>query len=107
APDIIRAIVAGSSNGRTADSGSVSLGSNPSPAAQRGEHRQMRDAPLHPWRVRLAAKDTALSRRRSRVRIPHALPRGSPVDGEPFFLRTPRRLQFRDVQVQHLGPIFV
>ena len=30
------------------------------------------------WRVRLVAKDTALSRRRSRVRIPYALP-GKPV----------------------------
>ena len=27
------------------------------------------------WRIRLVAKDTALSRRRSRVRIPYALPR--------------------------------
>ena len=27
-----------------------------------------------PWRIRLAAKDTALSRRRPRVRIPYALP---------------------------------
>ena len=26
------------------------------------------------WRIRLAAEDTALSRRRSRVRIPYALP---------------------------------
>jgi hypothetical protein len=47
-------------NGSTADSGSVSLGSNPSSAAK--------------GRIRLAAQDAALSRRRSRVRIPYAPP---------------------------------
>ena len=56
-----RACVGDSSSGRTADSGSASSGSNPgSPAS-----------PL--WRIRLVAKDTALSRRRPRVRIPYAL----------------------------------
>ena len=39
-----------------------------------------------PWRVRLAAQDTALSRRRSRVRIPYALPGRDPaLIREPVF----------------------
>ena len=32
------------------------------------------------WRIRLAAEDTALSRRRSRVRIPYALPENRDID---------------------------
>ena len=48
-------------NGSTTDSESVSLGSNPSSAARAR-------------RIRLAAQDAALSRRRSRVRIPYAPP---------------------------------
>ena len=61
-----------SSSGRTTDSGSVSRGSNPlSPASGRSENALPEPA-RRP--VRLAAKDTALSRRRSRVRIPYGLP---------------------------------
>ena len=61
-----------SSSGRTTDSGSVSRGSNPlSPASGRSEN-DFRNRARRP--VRLAAKDTALSRRRSRVRIPYGLP---------------------------------
>ena len=37
-------------------------------------------------RIRLAAQDAALSRRRSRVRIPYALPRESPSISEGFFV---------------------
>src|SRR5438477_6381059 len=70
-----------SSNGRTADSGSVCGGSNPpSPAT---------------WRIRLAAQDAALSRRRSGVRIPYALPtnsRGAGVTG-PFVFPLMNRLR--------------
>ena len=63
-PAKIEVQVGDSSSGRTTDSGSVSRGSNPrSPASMSVA-----------WRIRLAAKDTTLSRWRPRVRIPYALP---------------------------------
>ena len=54
-----------SSNGRTADSGSVNGGSTPSIPASAS----------YIWPVRLAVQDAALSRRRSPVRIRYGLPR--------------------------------
>ena len=54
-----------SSNGRTADSGSVNGGSTPSIPAS---------ASYILWPVRLAVQDAALSRRRSPVRIWYGLP---------------------------------
>lgn len=56
-----------SSNGRTADSGSVNGGSTPSIPAKLF-------APSS-WPVRLAVLDAALSRRRSPVRIRYGLPK--------------------------------
>ncbi len=66
-----------SSNGRTADSGSVNGGSTPSIPAN--------VCPLQSsWPVRLAVQDAALSRRRSPVRIWYGLPRASGTLRVPY-----------------------
>ena len=68
-PAKIEVQVGDSSSGRTTDSGSVSRGSNPRSPARSSVA----------WRIRLAAKDTTLSRWRPRVRIPYALPTSPPL----------------------------